>query len=522
MAYAIYLRKSRADLESEKTNQIETLARHESILLDLAKRYNLNITEIYREVTSGETISARPAVQQLLADVEDNLYDGVLVVDIDRLARGDSVDQGIIAHAFKYSSTKIITPSKTYDPNNEFDEEYFEFGLFMARREYKIITRRMQRGRVASAKEGKFIGSIPPYGYDKVKLENQKGYSLKINKNQAEIIRLIFDLFICGEVQENGGLKRLGSELIAKKLNFLNIDSKKWLPTTVRGILINPVYIGKIRMGVMPSVKKSAGGKIKSIRVRSKSANWTVVDGLHEPIIDLKTWEKAQKLIKEKSISPVNPDYIIKNPLAGLVYCGKCGRAMIRHVYRQNQEQIQCSYINCSNVASKLNVLENKILLSMKEWLEKYKINLNKVNLSKNYNQKTDFNETALKNIDSELAELNRQLENIHDLLEKGIYDIDKFLERSRLISEKISILKNDRENIIKTISSTNKILNSQHLLIPKIEQILQIYNELESAEDKNKLLKEVIEKTIYTRELGGRWSDSENFTLELYPRIPD
>lgn len=56
---------------------------------------------------------------------------GVLVVEVERLARGDTSDQGRVAKTFKFSDTLIITPSKTYDPNNEYDEEYFEFGLFM-------------------------------------------------------------------------------------------------------------------------------------------------------------------------------------------------------------------------------------------------------------------------------------------------------------------------------------------------------------------------------------------------------
>mgnify|MGYP000193505958 CR=1 FL=1 len=62
-----------------------------------------------------------------------------------------------------FSDTKIITPTKTYDPDNEFDEEYFEFGLFMSRREYKTIKRRLNAGRISSVKEGKYCGSRPPY-----------------------------------------------------------------------------------------------------------------------------------------------------------------------------------------------------------------------------------------------------------------------------------------------------------------------------------------------------------------------
>ena len=160
--YCIYLRKSRADAETEARGEGETLARHEHTLCDLAKRQKLHISKIYREIVSGETIAARPQMQQLLQDVESGIYAGVLVMEVERLARGDTIDQGIVAQAFKYSGTKIVTPTKTYDPDNEFDEEYFEFSLFMSRREYKTIKRRMQAGRAAAAKEGKFVGNIPP------------------------------------------------------------------------------------------------------------------------------------------------------------------------------------------------------------------------------------------------------------------------------------------------------------------------------------------------------------------------
>ena len=96
-------------------------------------------------------------VKELLSDVQEGRWKGVLVVEVERLARGDTIDQGTVAKSFKYSNTKIITPIKIYDPNNEFDEEYFEFGLFMSRREYKTINRRLQMGRISSVKEGKFV-----------------------------------------------------------------------------------------------------------------------------------------------------------------------------------------------------------------------------------------------------------------------------------------------------------------------------------------------------------------------------
>ena len=150
MAVAMYLRKSRADREAEARGEGETLARHEKILRDLASKTGLKIGAVYKELVSGETISARPQMQHLLLEVMQGKWDGVLVMEVERLARGDTRDQGTVSEAFKLSGTKIITPIKIYDPNNPYDEEYFEFSLFMSRREYKAITRRIQTGRLAA------------------------------------------------------------------------------------------------------------------------------------------------------------------------------------------------------------------------------------------------------------------------------------------------------------------------------------------------------------------------------------
>ncbi|MBQ1767997.1 MAG: recombinase family protein, partial [Oscillospiraceae bacterium] len=110
MPYCIYLRKSRADLEAESHGEGETLARHERTLLELARKQKLNVTEIYREIVSGDTIAARPVMQRLLSEVEQGIWTGVIVMEVERLARGDTIDQGIIAQTFKFTNTLIVTP----------------------------------------------------------------------------------------------------------------------------------------------------------------------------------------------------------------------------------------------------------------------------------------------------------------------------------------------------------------------------------------------------------------------------
>ncbi len=221
----MYLRKSRADVEAEMHGEGETLLRHEHILMELAQKMGLSVTAVYREIVSGESIECRPEIKKLLAEVEQGIYAGVLVVDIDRLARGDTVDQGIIARTFKFANTKIITPKKIYDPSSEYDEEYFEFELFMARREYKLIARRIQRGRLASVNDGKYIGSTAPYGYDRYKLKG-KGWSLKQN-DESDIVKQIYQMYLSG----------IGMATIANNLNDMHIPTRTgnpWRKYTVR------------------------------------------------------------------------------------------------------------------------------------------------------------------------------------------------------------------------------------------------------------------------------------------------
>jgi DNA invertase Pin-like site-specific DNA recombinase len=101
---------------------------------------------------------------QLLKEVSEGKWKSVFYMEIDRLGRGDMEDQGIILRTFKQAKTLIVTPRKVYDLNDEFDEEYTEFEAFMARKELKIITRRLQGGRLRSVEDGNYLSTLPPYG----------------------------------------------------------------------------------------------------------------------------------------------------------------------------------------------------------------------------------------------------------------------------------------------------------------------------------------------------------------------
>lgn len=523
MDVAIYLRKSRSDVEAEQHGESETLARHKKTLLELAENRGYNVIKIYPEVVSGDTIAARPVMQQLLADTEQEIYDGVMVMEVERLARGDTIDQGIVAQTFKYSNTKIITPLKIYDPNNEFDEEYFEFGLFMSRREYKTIKRRLQNGRIASIKEGKYVCSQPPYGYNRVKIQGEKGYTLEINSDEAKVVEMIFDLYIHGEKLADGTYKKTGTGLIAKRLNELQFRTRSgnlWSQVTIRDMLINPVYCGKLRWNFRQEKKTMRDGQIVVSRPRNEDV--IIVDGLHPAIISDEMFVKAQQIISQNQRKPIPERYKIKNPLSGLVCCGVCGKHMQRRPYYQNGriESLICANPYCNNVSSDLDLVERRIIDSLKSWLESYKLNWNDNNESTALLSDTLHNNVQA--VKEKLTQSQEQLNNACVFLERGIYSIDLFEKRKEEITAEIEKYSASLQAMEEEYANINTQHITAEVMIPKLENIIDVYYTLPDAKAKNDLLKEVIEKVVYIRTVGGRWiKDKDNFELTIYPKLP-
>ncbi len=501
--YGGYLRKSRADLDLEANGILDTLKRHKDILLKTAEAMNITIDEWYEEVVSGETIEARPEIQKMLRKVEQGYFEAIFVVDIDRLARGDTADQSRISKCFSFSSTKIITPTKIYDPNNDSDEEYFEFGLFMSRREYKTINKRLNRGRIASVNEGKFVGSTPPYGYTKEKLKGQKGFKLIPLQEEANIVKLIFQEACNG----------IGTQTIANNLNKLGVKPRKnntWSYSTIISIIQNPTYYGMIKWNHRKTEKTMVDGIV--YKSRPKHTDYILVKGLHEPIITQDTFNKANKLRTQKCGKSIRKDNKIQNPLMGLVKCQVCGRTMQRRNYRSGYiDGLVCPKPGCETCGSHLYLVENKIIEALKNILEDYNIIVEDYNISNNNEENSNNNTADI--ITKQINKLNLQLEKAYDLLEQEIYDNETFIERSKILKEKISSLELEKEKI--DIHTTETKIEKVKNIIPNIQNVIKNYNNSLSPEDKNKLLTGIIDNIQYSKFKKGIGNE-DNFSLKI------
>jgi site-specific DNA recombinase len=477
MRAAMYLRKSRADHEAEMRGEGDTFDRHRKTLTELAKSKGYKLIRTYEEVVSGDSIEKRPQMKRLLHDVRNRMYDAVLVMAIDRLGRGALEDQGVILKAFKESGTLVVTPFMTHDLNDEMSEEHTEFQAFMARREFKLINRRLQMGRIAAAREGRFISPTAPYGYRKVD-KNQ----LEIVEEEAKIVQMIFNWYL---------EDRIGANKIAKRLNSMGILSPKggkWASSFVLQILKNPVYIGKVKWGGIEA------------------------DGTHSPIIDSERFELVQNN-RKKQLTPKHQTEL-KNPLAGLVFCERCGRAMSIK-YGNTQTYLYCrgraTGTGCPTKNVRLDQLEQMVLSELKEWLKDYQLNPKITRQQENRLEELSF---RLEMIQKEMKELKKQINNVYNLFERGKYTEEVFEQRLVTLNKQLNELREAHEETEAEHSKVRESVDANKKMIPKLTHVLDIYDRLRPLQ-KNILLKELVEKVVVKKEFL-----REPIKMVVYPRL--
>ena len=322
----VYLRKSREEMLSSGYGGVEfTLERHEEILQTWAEQnLGCKIPEenIYREIGSGETIADRPVMVEIMKMIKSHEIDGVLIIEPQRLSRGELKDVGEIIEVFEHTDTKVLTPQKIYDLKDKYDKKMFRDELLRGSEYLEYTKEILARGRHLSVSQGKLIGGAP-FGYDKEKLKNTKGFTAIPNKD-AETVKLIYKMFLEGNTPFQ----------IAAHLREINANTrtdKEWEHGAVKQILVNPFYYGYQTWQARKTTKMYIDGEIKTVRVKNDEVE--LYKGLHIPLISEKDYLKVQEILKNRSIPRTKSRFETQNPLAGIVKCGICGRSMVRQVH---------------------------------------------------------------------------------------------------------------------------------------------------------------------------------------------
>lgn len=501
--WLIYLRKSRQDDPSETVEEV--VAKHEGILQDWARReLGREIPEdcIYREIVSGgESLYEREEIQKVLRRIEDPMVAGVLVVDPQRLTRGSLEDCGRIISAFRFTHTLIITERDIFDLEQQRDRKYFESEL-MRGRDYLDYTKEiLARGRISSIKKGCYIASKPPYGYDKVTIGKEK--SLAPN-DDADNVKLIFDLYVH---------ERMTYGQIAKKLEQMGVPPRfveKWSKQTVRAILRNYHYIGKVYYSRRKDVTVVENGERITRRLYQPLENVIMAEGKHPAIIDRDLFEQAQAIMDNNPRLKVTEE--LKNPFAGILKCGKCGKTLVHHPYHHALDRIECRTKPMCFKSAKVIDIENAVatILEMSE-LPKLKAHAKNGDGSSIAIQKKQ-----IQKLENQMEEYRQQEETQYELLETKKYTQELFDKRNAALRQK---MEDCEKKIASAKQSLPKSVDYEKKTLALENAIAGLRNNSLTPAEKNSLLKAVIEKIVMTAEEGKNRGET-NIHLEIVLKL--
>lgn len=351
------------------------------------------------------------------------------------------------------------------------------------------------------------------FGYERVKIKNDKGYTLRRN-HEADTAILIFNTYAYNEISINETARRINAVGDRPRI------TEEWSISAIKDILRNPVYIGKIKWNSRKTVIEYKNGKI--IKTRPRSNDYILCDGLHEALIDMQTWNIVQeKLSKHEPAVPHNNT--VQNALLGIVYCAKCGKRMQRRPYKLKgfPDTLLCPNKKCDNISSKLSIVEEKIIQSLRDWLKDYNVDVNYYMKEVENKKKNNYLE-SVKNLEKELELQNKKLSNVYDFFEEGSYSREMFSERCQIITNEIKNLKASITEFNKLIEQENKKEEDKIKIIPKLENVIDLYFKLDTPEEKNLLLKTVVKRVEYLKveKAIKKDSDPTDFELDIYPNI--
>lgn len=501
--WLMYLRKSQQDDPNETVEEV--VAKHEGILQDWARReLGREIPEdcIYREVVSGgESLDEREEIQKVLRRIEDPMVAGVLVVDPQRLTRGSLQDCGMLISIFTYTSTLIATQMMTYDLSNKMHSKFFESELMKGRDYLDYIKEIFARGRVASIRKGNFIGSKPPFGYDKVTIG--KDHTLVPNKD-ADAVRMIFDWYVN---------ERIGYKKIADRLNEMGVKPvyrDSWNDNTIGAMLKNIQYDGKVCYGRKKSVTIIKDGKPKVCRPIASKEDIIVVEGKHQALVDHDLFMAAQEILNNNPRA--KKDRELQNPLAGLAKCANCGKAIFLQKFQGRRDpRLECR-TRPAHFKSVLYTSVEKALISSLEYSELPNLEALQKN---NSGTSIAIQQKMIKRLEDEMRGYHEQEETQYEMLETKLYTPEIFEKRNAVLRQKMSECE---DRLKKARNALPNAVNYEEKIVQLKEAIAGLKDDSKTPKEKNSLLKVIIDKIeIATTDRG---HDKTDIYLKVFLKI--
>lgn len=490
-----YGRKSRTD--DPLLSVEEVLNKHDKIIEEYAEKYlggPIPEENKYREVGSAESLDSRPEILRVLKAIENPAIKAIAVVEVQRLSRGDLEDAGRLIRILRYTNTYVITPMKIYDLRDEYDRDAFERELKRGNEYLEYFKKIQARGKLTSVKEGNYVGSVAPYGFDRIeKTDGKKTYHTLIErKDQADIVRMVFNWY-CNE--------DIGVTAICRRLEELNVKTKtggkRWRSYQIFSMLENVHYIGCVRWNWRKTIKIIEDQEIRKLRPKAKVDEYLIFEGKHDGIIPEELFNKAKEIKGQRHRT--KQDLTLKNPFSGIIYC-KCGAKMGYNTYRRKgveyaPPKLVCNdQVHCKSGSVIFDEIYREVCSTIKDCIEDFQLRI------KN-NQDDSFK--LHKILVDQLEKKLKALEEKEVKQWEAQYDPDIAMPQEifKKLNQKLLI---EKEEIQKALSKAKGSMPKQ---VNYREEMLKFEDALDALEDpdvdakaKNQFLKNIIDRIEYER----------------------
>ena len=497
---ALYTRVSTIE-QSEEGYSIDEQKR---LLMSWAEKNNYEVYKCYSDRgISGKDIKNRPALKELLKDAEEKKFDMVISWKINRISR-KLADVLKIVDVLEKNDITFKSYSEPFETDTPAGKMQFQMMALIGEFERGTIAQNVKMGMCAKAKAGEWCGGRV-LGYDLVPVENQEGTKrrktkLTINEIEARSVRLIFNEYSNGK----------GYKAITNQLNKLGYKTKKgndFSVGSIREILTNPVYIGKVRYNVRQNWSEK--------RRRNINANPIITDGIHEPIIDEGLWDKVQAIMESKKGKP-SRIYDGEYPLTGILRCPKCGAGMVisrttnkladgtkkRIAYYccgawKNKGTSVCNS-NTIRVDKANEYVFNKLseLLSNEKMVETIVNNINKER-----HKKINPAKKELERIDKELEKIDRKKTKLFEAYEEELISKEEFKERKDELNKRAKSLQEEKEPLLVTLSDDVSEEIPYEFIKSILENFSKVLTESATREQQKKLLHMIISQITINEE---------------------
>ena len=324
MQVAIYCRLSEEDRNKREEKDSESIINQKQMLKDYAEKKGWGIYKIYSDDDYTGADRNRPAFNQMIDDAKKGLFQIILCKTQSRFTREMELVERYIHYLFPLWGIRFVSIVDGIDTEIKGNKKARQINGLVNEWYLEDMSESIKSVFDIKRKNGLHIGSFALYGY--IKDETERG-KLKIDPEAAEIVRLIFNLYISGygkskiaKTLNEKGVPNPSSYKRQKGLKFKTNNEKSgtlWRYSTISSILNNQMYIGNMVQGKYGSV--SYKSKVNKPRPRDR---WYIVKNTHPPIIDKIVWEKAQAILSEKT-RPQKAGEI--GVFSKKVFCAHCG-----------------------------------------------------------------------------------------------------------------------------------------------------------------------------------------------------